>query len=70
LLVPAGVPADIVARLNAEFNKALATPALRTRLDELGYDATGGTVDDYAKLVRAEIAKWDAVIRKAGIRIE
>lgn len=70
LLVPAGVPADIIARLNTEFNKALATPALRTRLDDLGYDATGGTAEEYGKLVRAEIAKWDAVIRKAGIRIE
>lgn len=70
LLVPAATPADVIAKLNAEFNKALATPALRTRLDELGYDATGGTIDDYAKLVRSEIAKWDGVIRKAGIRIE
>lgn len=70
LLVPAGTPAEVIARLNAEFNKALAHPALRTRLDELGYDPTGGSVDDYAKLVRAEISKWDGVIRKAGIRVE
>lgn len=70
LLVPAGTSADNIARLNAEFNKALAHPALRTRLDELGYDPSGGTSDDYAKLVRAEIAKWDGVIRKAGIRVE
>lgn len=70
LLVPVATPAEAIAKLNAEFNKALATPALRTRLDELGYDATGGTVDDYAKLVRSEIAKWEGVIRKAGIRIE
>ena len=70
LLVPAGTPADVIARLNTEFNKALAHPALRTRLDELGYDPTGGSVDDYAKIVRAEISKWDGVIRKAGIRVE
>lgn len=70
LLVPAGTSAEIIARLNAEFNKALAQPALRTRLDELGYDPSGGATDDYAKLVRAEIAKWDGVIRKAGIRAE
>jgi len=70
LLVPAGTPAEVISRLNGEFNKALATPALRKRLDELGYDATGGTVDDYSKLLRAEISKWEGVIRKAGIRIE
>jgi tripartite-type tricarboxylate transporter receptor subunit TctC len=70
LLVPTGTPADAIAKLNMEFNKALANAALRTRLDELGYDPTGGTIDDYAKLVRAEIAKWDGVIRKANIRIE
>jgi tripartite-type tricarboxylate transporter receptor subunit TctC len=70
LLVPAGTPADVIPRLNAEFNKALANTALRTRLDELGYDPTCGTIDDYAKLLRAEIAKWDGVIRKANIRVE
>jgi tripartite-type tricarboxylate transporter receptor subunit TctC len=60
----------VIARLNGEVNKALAHPALRTRLDELGYDPTGGSSDDYAKLVRAEIGKWDGVIRNAGIRVE
>lgn len=70
LLVPAGTPAEAITRLNAEFNKALAHAPMRTRLEELGYDAAGGTVDDYAKLVRSEIAKWEGVIRKAGIRIE
>jgi tripartite-type tricarboxylate transporter receptor subunit TctC len=70
LLVPTGTPAEVITRLNTEFNKALATPALRTRLEELGYDATGGTASEYGALVRAEISKWEAVIRKAGIRIE
>ena len=70
LLAPAGTPADIIAKLNTEFNRALSHAPLRARLAELGYDASGGTADDYAKLVRAEIVKWEAVIRKAGIRIE
>ncbi len=70
LMLPAATPADAIARLNAEINKALAHVPLRTRLEELGYDAAGGTADDYAKIVRAEISKWDGVIRKAGIRIE
>lgn len=70
LLVPAGTPPDAIAKLNAEFNKALTHAPLRTRLEELGYDATGGSADDYAKLVRSEIAKWEGVIRKANIRIE
>lgn len=70
LLVAAGTHADAIAKLNTEFNKALANAALRTRLDELGYDPTGGGIDDYVKVVRAEIAKWDGVIRKANIRVE
>jgi tripartite-type tricarboxylate transporter receptor subunit TctC len=70
LLVPTGSPSEAIARLNMEFNKALAHPPLRTRLEELGYDASGGPPDDYAKIVRAEISKWDGVIRKAGIRVE
>lgn len=70
LLAPAGTPTEAITKLNAEFNKALAHAPLRTRLAELGYDAAGGTVDEYAKLVRSEISKWEGVIRKAGIRIE
>ncbi len=70
LLAPAGTPTGAITKLNAEFNKALAHAPLRTRLAELGYDAAGGTVDEYAKLVRSEISKWEGVIRKAGIRIE
>ncbi len=70
LLTPAGTPVDAITKLNAEVNKALAHAPLRTRLEELGYDASGGTPDEYAKLVRSEITKWEGVIRKAGIRIE
>ena len=70
LLTPVGTPVEAITKLNAEVNKALAHAPLRTRLEELGYDASGGTADEYAKLVRSEITKWESVIRKAGIRIE
>lgn len=63
-------PAEAITKLNAEVNKALAHAPLRTRLEELGYDASGGTADEYAKLVRSEITQWESVIRKAGIGIE
>ena len=70
LLIPVGTPAEAITKLTAEVNKALAHAPLRTRLEELGYDASGGTADEYAKLVRSEITQWESVIRKAGIRIE
>jgi len=46
---------------------------LRTRLEELGYDATGGTageVSEDSNIIRAGISKWEGVIRNAGMRME
>jgi tripartite-type tricarboxylate transporter receptor subunit TctC len=51
VLGPAGLPPAIVARLNAELNKALATPETRAALENIGYEVTGGSAQDFAALM-------------------
>lgn len=70
LLAPAGTPRDVVARLNAEFNKALQNPELRRRLGDEGADAVGGTPEQFAALIRDEIPRWGRVVRESGARVD
>ena len=70
LFVPAGTPADRVARLNAAVTAALATPELRTRLGTFGMDIRGSTPAEAVAFVRAETVKWTNAIRQAGIEPE
>jgi tripartite-type tricarboxylate transporter receptor subunit TctC len=65
--VPAGTPDGIVTRLNAAFNEALADPATRKKLVELGFVPVGGTPQAYARLLVSEIAKWRKVIKDSNI---
>jgi tripartite-type tricarboxylate transporter receptor subunit TctC len=66
-MVQAGVPRNIVIRLNAEIGKALALPTVTDRLMSLGYTPVGGTPEEFAQLIRSETAKWAKVIKAAGI---
>ncbi len=70
LLAPAGTPAAIIERLNAEVGKALNHPETRNRLQGEGAEPAGGTAQAFGAFFRAEIAKWTRVVQKAGIRVE
>ncbi len=63
VLVPAGTPPDIVARLNAEINKALEQPDMRKRVAELGAIPEGGTPEHFATFIKNEMARWSALIK-------
>ena len=69
ILVKAGTPPAVIARLNAAINRALATDKVREALAKLGTDPGGGTPDAFGALVRSETAHWSKVIKDAGIRI-
>jgi tripartite-type tricarboxylate transporter receptor subunit TctC len=60
---PAGTPAAIIQRLNAEINKALVLPATRERIEAVGAEAVGGTPQKLADLVDAEIARWTKTLK-------
>ncbi|HZE59798.1 MAG TPA: tripartite tricarboxylate transporter substrate binding protein [Burkholderiales bacterium] len=70
LLAPAGTPAPIVARLNAEVNRVLATPEVRGRLASEGGDTLGGSPERFAAFLAAEHAKWGRAVRESGAKAD
>ena len=63
----AGMPADVLAKLNGLINVALADPGLRDKAMKLGMDARGSTPEEMRARLAKDIEKWAAVIDKAGI---
>lgn len=70
LLAPASTPSAIIQRLNTDINKVLARPDVRERLDGLGVEVLGGTVEQFAATIRSDTSKWAKVVKDAGIQIE
>ena len=70
LLAPAGVPAPIIDRLNAEIANALKHPGIRTRFQADGAEPVHSSPQAFGAFFKAEIAKWRSVVSKAGIRPE
>jgi tripartite-type tricarboxylate transporter receptor subunit TctC len=68
--VPAGTPRPIVDKLNAALVGSLSKPDMRAHLKELALEPVGNTPEQATQLVDQEIARWGAVIRKAGIKPE
>jgi len=70
VIVPAGTPASIVARLNTGVNQVLQAGHVREKLRSLGPEIVGGTSQQFASLIAKEAAKWAEVAKKAGIKAE
>jgi tripartite-type tricarboxylate transporter receptor subunit TctC len=70
MLAPAGAPADIIKRLNAEFNRIIAAPEMKKRMLDNGYEPVGGPPEKLGELIRAEIAKWAPVVKAAGVQVD
>jgi len=68
--MPKGTPKDIIEKVNAEVNRALADPAMRARLAELGGRPIPGTPDDFGRTVAAEVVKWEKVVTSSGAKVE
>jgi tripartite-type tricarboxylate transporter receptor subunit TctC len=69
-LVPSGTPKDVVNKLYDGFSKALQSPEATKRFAEQGAIIVGSSPDEYAKFVKAELAKWAKVVREAGIKVQ
>ena len=70
LLAPAGTPAAIVARLNAQVNRALQNPEVRAKLIAAGTEILGGTPEEYAGYIRSEIGRWTKIVKETGARAD
>ena len=68
IFAPAGTPRPVVATLNKALNDALRAPDIQQRFSSQGLIPGGGTPEELGKFLRAEIAKWGALIKEAGIQ--
>ncbi len=68
--VPVKTPLDIIARISADTNAALAYPSIKARFDELGAVPKGSTPAELAAFLKSEIEKWGPVIQEAKIRVD
>ncbi|HVL56854.1 MAG TPA: tripartite tricarboxylate transporter substrate binding protein [Burkholderiaceae bacterium] len=70
LMVPAGTPADVIRRINADVRDVLGDPEIRERLTAMGMDVRPGSPDEFGRFVRDEIATWAGVAKQADIKPE
>ena len=70
LAVPENTPRDIVAKLNAEYRKAIAIPELRQKLIDAGIDPLQSSPQDASAYIRSETLKWAKVISEGKITVE
>jgi len=70
VVAAANTPQPIVAKLNAEINKALADPEVVKKLNELGTEPVGGTPEQFTAHVKSEVAKWKKVVEASGAKVD
>ena len=70
LLAPAGTPAPIIAKLHGDIAKTAAQADMQERLAQLGLAAAVNSPDEFAAVIKADIAKWAKVIKDANIKAE
>ena len=70
LVGPAGIPVAIVNRLHDDAQKTVRTPEIRSKLESVGLEILGGSSQEFASLVKDDIASWTRVVKVAGIRVE
>jgi len=67
---PANLPKDVVARLNAEIKKALASPVVQERYKQLDTEIDGCTPEEFLALAKRETVKWAEVVKRSGARVD
>jgi tripartite-type tricarboxylate transporter receptor subunit TctC len=69
MFAPAGTPPNVIALLNKETNRVLQSPDLIEKLKAGGVSAGGGTSESFAEFVKADYAKWGALVKASGIKL-
>ena len=70
IVAPGGTPRELVQKISADFGRALAGEALRARFRDLGLEPAYSTPQAFENHVRAELQRWDAVIKRANITLD
>ena len=66
VMLPAGAAPEVVARLNSAFNALLKTPDIRSKLEGIGAEISGGTADEFAKFAVLEIKRYEGIVHSSG----
>ncbi len=66
VMLPAGAPAEVVARLNKEINILLHKPEIRTKLQDMGAEVAGGSAEAFRRFSLAEIKRYEGIVRTSG----
>lgn len=67
---PAAMPKDAITRLNAAFNKALATPDVQKKLAAQGAEVMSGPPEKFTSLIRTDGVRWGAIVKASGIKLD
>ena len=70
LMAPAGLPKEVLARINAETARVLSLPDVREKLTTLGLDVAPGSPESLASLIQSETAKWANVVKESGAKLD
>ena len=70
IAVPAGTPKEIVARLNADGQKATKSPEFIKRMTDLGYEIVGGTPETMAAMIQDEVRRWGPIVKASGAKVD
>ena len=70
IVVPAATPPELVKKISADLARVLKSPEIEGRLREVGVEAVGSTPAEFDTLVRAELKRWDRVVKQAAIALD
>lgn len=70
LAMPAGTPAELIARMNAEGQKTAKAPDFIKRVTELGYEIIGGSTAQMAAMIQDEIKRWGPIVKASGAKVD
>jgi tripartite-type tricarboxylate transporter receptor subunit TctC len=67
---PAGTPREIIARINAEINRVIGLPDVRERFAAVGAEPLGGTPEDFAAVIKTDVARFTKLVRDTRIQAD
>lgn len=70
ILGPANLPKDVVAKFNADINKALKDADLQKKLGDQGADIAGSTPEQFSRLIRDDITRWGKIVKESGAKVD
>lgn len=68
--MPVGTPKEIIARMNAEAQKAIRSPEFIRRMNDMGYEIVGSTPEQMAMMIQDELQRWGPVVKASGAKVD